>query len=78
MNTTESKLFSLIATTLEIPVNQVSMSLKIGDTQSWDSVGHLGLMTAIEGDFGISFEMEEMAELTSVEEILGSIRAKSK
>jgi acyl carrier protein len=32
----------------------------------WDSVGHLQLMLALEDEFGVQFEADEFAALTSV------------
>jgi acyl carrier protein len=31
----------------------------------WDSLGHVTLMTAIEGEFGLTLDTSEMIELTS-------------
>jgi acyl carrier protein len=36
----------------------------------WDSVNHLNLMLALEAEFDVQFEADEIAELTSV----GAIR----
>ena len=38
--------------------------------EGWDSVKHLGLVLAIEGEFAIQFEAEEIADLVS----FGAIR----
>jgi acyl carrier protein len=35
----------------------------------WDSLGHVTLMAALEGEFGIAFDTSEMLELTSFESI---------
>jgi acyl carrier protein len=32
----------------------------------WDSLNHLNLILALEGEFGVQFEAEEIPELTSV------------
>jgi acyl carrier protein len=39
------------------------------DEASWDSLGHVTLMTALEGEFGITLDTSEMLELTSFEAI---------
>lgn len=35
----------------------------------WDSAGHLNLIMAIEAEFGVQFEIDEMESLTDVESI---------
>ena len=38
--------------------------------EAWDSVGHLNLVLALEGEFGVQFEAEEIPELV----LFGRIR----
>jgi len=40
-------------------------SLKMKESENWDSVGHIALIAALEDAFGISFEFEDMFELSS-------------
>lgn len=46
------------------------------DIPEWDSVGHLNLMLALEEAFGVTFSVDEMAELVSVEVIAKKVREK--
>lgn len=41
----------------------------IGSLPGWDSAGHLNLIMAIEAEFGVQFEIEEMESLTDVASI---------
>lgn len=41
---------------------------------AWDSVRHLTLITAIEERFDVTFEAEQMMELTSVAAIIDALR----
>lgn len=44
------------------------------DISGWDSLGHLNLLLAIEKEFNIKFEIEEMFQIQSlgdIDEILG-------
>ena len=43
--------------------------LKIGDVDEWDSVAHLDLMSEIEREFGVRFDLDEMTTLTSLPEL---------
>jgi acyl carrier protein len=53
-----------------IPPEQVSTSTSRDDVPEWDSVGHLNLMLGLEGRFGVSFDVDDLTRLTSVEAIL--------
>ena len=40
--------------------------LKMGDFDEWDSFGNFNLILAIENEYKIQFDMEELEKLTSV------------
>ena len=42
-------------------------SLKYQDTPTWDSVGHMGLMTALEEVFEITLDIDDVIEFGSFE-----------
>ena len=42
-------------------------TLKYQDIQAWDSVGHMGLVAALEDAFGIMFEADDIIDLSSFE-----------
>lgn len=46
------------------------------EVPEWDSLGHLNLMLAIEEAFDVSFSIDEMPKLVSVEAIADKVRAK--
>jgi acyl carrier protein len=47
--------------------------LKIGDIEQWDSVAHLDLMSEIEQDFGVRFDLDEITTLTSLPELVSRL-----
>ena len=42
-------------------------NLKYQDIGTWDSVGHMGLMAAIEETFGIEMDIDDIIEFSSFE-----------
>lgn len=52
--------------TLEIEDNVLD-GLKYQAIPEWDSVGHMSLIAALEDEFGIMLEMEDIIELSSFE-----------
>jgi acyl carrier protein len=47
--------------------------LKIGDIEQWDSVAHLDLMSEIEREFDVRFDLDEITTLTSLPELLSRL-----
>jgi acyl carrier protein len=54
---------------LRIRSDEYRPDLKIGDVDEWDSVAHLDLMSEIEREFGVRFDLDEMTTLTSLPEL---------
>ena len=42
----------------------------------WDSLGHMNMVGAIEEEFGLEFEVDEITEMTSAGKILEMIQTK--
>lgn len=47
--------------------------LKMGDFEEWDSLGNFNLILAIETEFQIQFDMDDLEKLTSILEIQKAI-----
>jgi acyl carrier protein len=56
-----------------LDVESVSDDDSTQTIKSWDSLRHLNLVMAIEEHFGITFDPDEIPELTSVRSISASI-----
>jgi acyl carrier protein len=55
---------------LKLRTDEYRPDLKIGDVEKWDSVAHLDLISELEREFGVRFDLEDMATLTSLPELL--------
>ena len=51
-------------------------SLKLGETDGWDSFAQINLIIAIESSFDVEFDSDEISELVSVEKISKSLADK--
>jgi acyl carrier protein len=67
------RLRDTIATTLGVPADKIHEHTAQADVPSWDSLGHINLMVAIENTFDIVLEAEDFADLTSVPAILAHL-----
>lgn len=53
----------LVAELLDLPPGEVTPEMRRADIETWDSLSHLRLITAIESEFGATFTMDEIAQL---------------
>lgn len=58
----KEKLLNIFKETLE--VSDIDETVSQSNCEAWDSIKHLNLIIAIEGEFGISLEPEEMEKMT--------------
>lgn len=75
MDTLE-KIINIVASTCEVEASEVNGDSTVGDFPAWDSMGHLAILTAVEEEFDISFEPEEMMELEDVNDIVKAVEEK--
>ena len=50
-------------------VEQIDDSMSIDNVSGWDSMGHVGLMMALQSEFGVSISPAASIELTDIPSI---------
>ena len=66
----------ILADILEISPDQVTPDLGVGTVENWDSFRHLQAILALEGEYGVQFDPQRIAELTTVSRIQAELEAK--
>ncbi|WP_291969667.1 acyl carrier protein [Candidatus Symbiopectobacterium sp.] len=56
---------SAFVTTFDIDNENGIEELKYQSIEAWDSVGHMGLVAALEDDFGIMLDTDDIVDLSS-------------
>lgn len=59
-----------IATTLKVPAERITASTKDEDIATWDSLGHINVMMALEQTFNVFLDVEDFPRLNSVPAII--------
>jgi acyl carrier protein len=60
------KLREVFVEALDLGVGSVDVeNLKYRDIEAWDSVGHMALIAAIEDEFDVQFETEQVIDMSS-------------
>jgi acyl carrier protein len=54
----------------QVPENKITPKLKQEDLEDWDSLQHLNFMLALEQEFGVTLDVDDLSTLTSVPAIL--------
>jgi len=61
---------------LDNPELELVPSMKMGDSTEWDSFVHINLIIALESEFDIEFNSEEIGSLLSVDQIVIAVTEK--
>jgi acyl carrier protein len=78
MSTTVERVRGVAAREFKIAADTLTAETDAADVEAWDSTTHLVLMMAIEDEFGVSFELDEVVELTTIGKIAEAIDAKGR
>lgn len=60
----------LIAEVLGVPESEIDESFNIESCDQWDSLSHMGLVTAIEQQYSVELTMDDIVDMTSIEAIV--------
>ena len=71
-----SSLREILADILEISPEEITPELGVGTIDNWDSFRHLQAVLAIEGEYGVQFDPQRIADLTTVALIQSELEAK--
>ena len=70
------RLKTVFLSVIDNPTIVFDESLKLGETDGWDSFAQINLIIAIESSFDVEFDSDEISELVSVEKISESLAGK--
>jgi acyl carrier protein len=68
---------AIAADVLQVPATSLSLQSSPETVESWDSVRHLDLVLALEQEFHLQFEPEEIDQMKNVERIVDILSAKT-
>ena len=71
-----SKLSELLGEIIENDSLQLAETTKADDVQDWDSTNHVRFLVAIESEFDIRFETDEIGGLENVGQLLDLVKSK--
>lgn len=72
----EDKIREIMALVFEVPQEDIQVDSSPDDIHSWDSIGTINLLTALEEEFAIEFEEEDVLEMLNFQLIKIKIEEK--
>lgn len=72
----KSKVIEIIAKALEVDPEKITLESAIGDFPLWDSLGQLNILQAVQDEFEIELEPEEMMDIEDVNDIIKTVESK--
>lgn len=76
-NDTRARLQGIFREVFDDEQIQLMDELSRDTLESWDSLGHIRLVSSMEEVLGVSFTLEEIEQMTSVKQILTTLSAKA-
>lgn len=55
---------------------QISTEMDASALEDWDSLHHITLLSAVQSEFGISFDIDEIIEMKNIGDILEAVKRK--
>ena len=71
----ERQLKRIMADVFDVPVEEINEHSSAHTITTWDSLKHINLILALQKEFGIRFEDEEIPTMINYHIILSTIRA---
>lgn len=63
MDNIKQQIRNVLATVLNVDIAEISDDCSYGSTEHWDSLGHMKIVVAIEEEFGIRFDDDEVSDM---------------
>jgi acyl carrier protein len=63
------KINQILADTFKISTDKAETNASMNDISTWDSLTHMGLIVAIEDEFGIEMSGDDIADMITFEAI---------
>jgi acyl carrier protein len=66
----ENRLKQIFSDIFELEIEEIDSDTSTDNIDTWDSLHHMDLIVAIEDEFDVSFDVEDIPELQNYAEIL--------
>ncbi len=66
----QGKVMQVVVNIFQVSPEKISTKTTSDDVEKWDSLNHINMILALEQEFGIRYDEEQVVSMLSVEEII--------
>ena len=66
----QEKVIQVLVNILQVSPDKISIKTTSDDVEQWDSLNHTNMIQALEQEFGIRYDLEQVVSMLSVREII--------
>ena len=70
------QIISIIENQIKLPKNSITKNTNINNIKYWDSLNHATIISLIENYFKITFEIDEMFDFETINDITITVKSK--
>lgn len=70
----EEKVIEIIAKVLQVPVDEITPDVEIGELDEWDSLHNVTIFAELEKQFEIKITQDMLVDLENVEDIISLLK----
>ena len=74
----DEKVIAIIAQVLQVPVEDVTHEVEIGELDEWDSLHNVAIFAELEKQFEIKITQDMLVDLENVEDIISLVKGLKK
>ena len=72
----QEKVIQVLVNILQVSPDKISIKTTSDDVEQWDSLNHINMIQALEQEFGIRYDLEQVVSMLSVREIIEATKGK--
>ncbi len=72
----QEKVIQVLVNILQVSPDKISIKTTSDDVEQWDSLNHTNMIQALEQEYGIRYDLEQVVSMLSVREIIEATKGK--
>lgn len=74
MDETKNKVIAVVAEILKTSPKDLDMEMMMGDIDEWDSLNHTLIITALEKEFNVVFDLDQVVDVEGVSDLVSLVQ----
>ena len=70
MGDTKHRVMQTVSRVLRVPQESVTENSMMGDIPQWDSLNHMTVILAVEREFNLVFDLDDVVDLDGVQDLI--------